>query len=823
VIILREIILFTKFSNLDLPLKSTKGNYQVNYVFSLNEIKSLIDTSLPFMIVIDFQYFLDFINIIKTKELNLLILIDRKDLSLVPENLNYKSAHYFTLPKEKDAIIKRIIDQLLMLELKENYNLLSYENLIHDELTLIANIGIAIAKNSTTYFGDNDFNITMNKSFENIYARSQSEICSIGLKNLAYSNDHNIEIEHFRKLKNGEISSYSITKHIIKPDSSVAIIKMHVDKIEYNKNDVTHMCIVQDITDSYTIEAALIESERSKSVLLSHLPGLAYRCKYDPDWTMEFVSKGCYELTGYYAESLLFNRDLAFNDLIAPEYHDLLWEEWKTTLKSHSPFRYQYQIITAKGVRKWVYELGEGIFDENDNVVALEGIIIDIDSQKKFELELKHKSEYDSWTNLHNRSYLEQEIIKDLDTKNYKNRALIGINLTSLQSLTPIYGYYYTQEIMKTISQALKELTKSNHPLFIAYENFLMFYIKKFSIKKDILNLIEKIKTKLGYILNKERVGCGIGVYIFEKDIQDIEQIFKNVIIATEKAISFDSLSISNVFYDVSMKNQILRENLIKKGFNTVIENNNHNKRLYLVYQPILDLKTNKISSFEALSRFNSLKLGELSPLEFIPILEVSKLIIPIGDMIINESLDFIHEINERFDTSTSISINISVIQLISDGFISNLITIINNKKINPSNIILELTETIFSKDFFEINNILNELRSYGIKIVIDDFGTGFSSLSRESELSIDGLKIDKLFIDKINEHNNEQVLTSDIISMSHKLNHIVVAEGVEHEYQKKYLIDNNCDKLQGFLFSKPLKKENAITFYEKHFKKGVQ
>ena len=99
------------------------------------------------------------------------------------------------------------------------------------------------------------------------------------------------------------------------------------------------------------MEKALNESERSKSVLLSHLPGLAYRCNYDYDWTMQYVSNGCYNLTGYPPESLLYNRDLSYNDIISPEYREAIRNEWKHVLSERKPFKYEYEIITASGRR----------------------------------------------------------------------------------------------------------------------------------------------------------------------------------------------------------------------------------------------------------------------------------------------------------------------------------------------------------------------------------------------------------------------------------------------------------------------------------------
>jgi PAS domain S-box-containing protein len=133
------------------------------------------------------------------------------------------------------------------------------------------------------------------------------------------------------------------------------------------------------------IEEALIESERSKSVFLSHLPGMAYRCNYDCEWTMQFVSAGCRELTGYPPESLLNNSEISFNSMIAPEYREPIRKEWDRIIAGRLPFNYEYEIITASGDRKWVLEKGQGVYNEQGEVVALEGIIIDISDRKAIE------------------------------------------------------------------------------------------------------------------------------------------------------------------------------------------------------------------------------------------------------------------------------------------------------------------------------------------------------------------------------------------------------------------------------------------------------
>ena len=157
------------------------------------------------------------------------------------------------------------------------------------------------------------------------------------------------------------------------------------------------------------------------------------------------------------------------------------------------------------------------------------------------------------------------------------------------------------------------------------------------------------------------------------------------------------------------------------------------------------------------------------------------------------------------------INVNISEIQLFSGGFVERFLQTISDMQVNPNNVAIELTESIFNAEYERINNILNTLRQAGVQIFLDDFGTGSSSLARERELNIDCLKIDKHFIDKLMEIDLTKAITGDIISMAHKMGHCVVAEGVEWDVQKQYLIANGCDKIQGFLVSKPLHEQEAL------------
>jgi PAS domain S-box-containing protein len=561
------------------------------------------------------------------------------------------------------------------------------------------------------------------------------------------------------------------------------------------------------------IEYNLIESERSKEVLLTHLPGLAFRCLNDENWTMLFVSNGSYELTGYYPESLLNNRDLSYNDLIAPEYRDRLRNEWDRCIKNHETFKHEYEIITAKGERKWVIEMGQPIYNDQGEPEALEGIVLDITDRKSVELNLRYYFEHDRWTHLKNRNVLEKHLYEDYMKGETVKRAVVGVNLGAMYFITLSHGFHYTQEYVRNIARALESLCTDNITLYNTYEYRFVFYIKGYKDKDEIALFCEKIKSTLDSVLGVERIGGGIGVVEIDKDNEyNVDLILRNLLIASERAVNGKPTEFEYCFFDVEMEVQMNREKDIQNDLNKIATTNRNDDNLFLLYQPIIDLSSNKIYGFEALSRLNTKKYGVVPPLEFINIAEKTRLIIPIGVKIIRKAFGFLKKLENMGYGNVNISINISAIQLIYSDFAQVVMNIIDEMEISPDNITFEITESVYVANYDKVNEIIGQLRLIGIHIAIDDFGKGYSSLAAELGLQANCLKIDKFFIDSIMTTDPDKAITSDIISMAHKLGHYVIAEGVEHELQKKYLVNCGCEKVQGFLFSKPVNKDEAIS-----------
>lgn len=622
----------------------------------------------------------------------------------------------------------------------------------------------------------------------------------------------------FDRFKADEIKDYTMEKRFIKPDGSIVWTDIHVSRLRgLADNQDLHLLLIEDITSYKEGEEKLIESERSKSVLLSNLPGMAYRCKYDPDWTMQFVSDGCYELTGYAAQALLDNRDLSYNDMIKPEYRTILYQKWEEVIGQKNPFRYEYEITTATGETKWVLELGEGVYSETGEVEALEGLVLDISDRKTAEEKLRHTAEHDPWTGLYNRRYLEDLLASDAGQPQTEKRAIIGINLNTMYLLSLSYGFGYSQAALKNVAEMLCSQCDENRMLFSSYEYRFVFYIKGYSDKAELSAFCERIANTISPLLTAERIGGGIGVVEIEEENKDnVELLLRKMLLATEKTIKEEDSELHVLFFDQETAAEIDREEKINREL-VEIAKGVDSDRLFLQYQPILDLATNRICGFEALARLQSRHFGLVPPNEIIPIAEKNKLIVPLGDLIIIKALQFLKSLETNGFTDTDVSINISAIQLLRADFSKNLIDKVRQWQINPARVTLELTESIFASNYDEINQIIRGLRAIGIKTAIDDFGTGYSSLAREREIYANFLKIDKHFIDKLLESSPDTAITSDIIAMGHKLGHTVIAEGVENESQLRYLKKHGCDLVQGYLISKPLAETLTIQFISQY------
>ncbi|NJM72346.1 MAG: EAL domain-containing response regulator [Scytonema sp. RU_4_4] len=228
-------------------------------------------------------------------------------------------------------------------------------------------------------------------------------------------------------------------------------------------------------------------------------------------------------------------------------------------------------------------------------------------------------------------------------------------------------------------------------------------------------------------------------------------------------------------------------------------------QQFLVYYQPIVDVHSGRIIAAESLLRWQHPELGMISPTELIPLAESTGLIVPISDWVLNSVCKQTKLWHNAGLTELRIAVNLSAHQLIQPNFSQKIINLLLGNNLVPDCLELELTENIIMQDINRAISTMKEVHSFGVKIAIDDFGAGYSSLSYLKLLPIHTLKIDRYFIQGIANDSQKAVITTALIQMAHNLNLHIVAEGVETEQELNFLRQYKCDAIQGFLFSCPL------------------
>ena len=419
-------------------------------------------------------------------------------------------------------------------------------------------------------------------------------------------------------------------------------------------------------------------------------------------------------------------------------------------------------------------------------------------------------------TELPNTESLKQKFSEDI-IRNKNSIAILMVKCDNLNLINLTLGYEYGDLVLKELGARIKTIQNKNIQLFKFTAEKFVLYIDHYEDKDELLSIIEKINglLKIPFIVNnmRQHVVIKIGVMEYKDTTKSLDKLLKDATIA----LNYVDISEGNNYslFNETMELNIQRAEIIERELRAAIIENDTSK-IYLVYQPIIDSNTNKIDGFEALARMNSEQFGFVSPMEFIDIAEKKQLIIPLSNLILKKAALFIANVIEIGFSNIRISVNISTIHLLQEDFVSTILNIAEETGIDGKNLELEITETIFMDNFHIVNKKLKELRAQGIHISLDDFGTGYSSFNRLTELNVDTLKIDQYFINKITDTNKDSMITRDIISIAHRLGLKTIAEGVELDIQKEYLLEYDCDKLQGYLFSKPVLEEEAIKILNK-------
>ena len=412
---------------------------------------------------------------------------------------------------------------------------------------------------------------------------------------------------------------------------------------------------------------------------------------------------------------------------------------------------------------------------------------------------------YDTLTDLPNRTLFEDRLTQALAVGQRANQmlAILFVSLDQLNRVNDTLGHPLGDLLLKEVASRLRLcVIESDTVARFGGEEFAIL-LRTIGQTRDVLEIIGTIREVLkpSFDLDGQELfgTASMGVSFFPLDGEDNQSLLKNAGIALYRAK--DAGGDNYQFYTADMNAIASKRLALETSLRQAIENG----ELLLHYQPRVVVDSGQIGGIEALVRWQHPLLGLVSPADFIPLAEETGLILPIGEWVLREACRQTRRWQEQGFNPMRVSVNISALQLQRQDLAETVAQILEETKLAPEFLELELTESSIMTNAEVTIGILTRLQTMGVMISIDDFGTGFSSLSYLKRLPIDALKIDQSFVRDVSTDQDDTALVMAIITLAHNLRLRVVAEGVETEEQWRFLHLLRCDEIQGFIFSKPL------------------
>lgn len=436
----------------------------------------------------------------------------------------------------------------------------------------------------------------------------------------------------------------------------------------------------------------------------------------------------------------------------------------------------------------------------------------DITAQKAAEQSIERLTHFDSLTELPNRAcFIERASwLTNQHTDHEHTFSILFADLNRFKELNDTRGHLAGDSALKQVARRFERCLAPDDLLArIGGDEFVIIHRR--SSNNSTAALAEKIIGSLTHPIEIEGqdsyLGVSIGSAEWPRDGNILSDLLAHADLAMYQAKSKGAHYIP---YDTNIGSNYQREFSLSNKLGDAIKNN----RLFLVYQPKVDLSSGRICGLEALMRWSDPEMGMISPAEFIPIAEKQNQMNKLGSWLITQACQQFKLWQSQGLTLTGrMAINISIAQLEHPDFYHTLVSTVEHAGLSPQMFELEVTESILMSDPDRAMEILTELDKQGFAITIDDFGTGYSSMSYLKKLNASVLKIDKSFIDNLTSDKGDQAIVKSIIELSHNFGMSVVAEGVETDAQLNALQALNCDMVQGYYFFKPISADeiNAL------------
>ena len=606
---------------------------------------------------------------------------------------------------------------------------------------------------------------------------------------------------HLQLMAGASVSSTALGNKVNRQE--IFWLDCHIQPIfDNNKNIIGLEAVMRDITK----EKQNYEKMQLASKVLQHsLEGIIVT---DKEKQIIFVNPSCTRISGYTQDEVFMQN----TSIISSGWHDEKFYEqmWK----SIDQIGYWFGEMNDRRKDGSLYAQETTICAIKNNggeITNYCAIISDISERKKMEDQVKNLAYYDYLTKLPNRFLFKEKLEHALKNaeRDQTSLALLFLDLDNFKIINDTHGHYYGDKLLQDVSLRILECIRKNDTIARLGGDEFTIFLEKAEDRNITVSIAEKISNRLNepYIIDDKLVytSPSIGIAFYPQDASNYTELLK----CADNAMYLSKEKGKNQinFFESALNDKIQEYHKIE----TQLRSSINNGELTLHYQPVVDLKTQKIQGAEALLRWNNPILGNVPPDVFIHHAEVSGFILEIGIWIIEEACRTIQHFYELGYTDLYISVNVSTKQLREKNFVETILSNLKRYNIKTKNFAIEVTETSLIEYIEDVLPKLQILTEKGISVLLDDFGTGYSSMAYLKKLPTDVVKIDRIFIKDLPEDQDDMQITVTIIAMSHALKKTVTAEGVETQEQLALLIKHGCNKIQGYYFYKPMPFDTFI------------
>lgn len=529
------------------------------------------------------------------------------------------------------------------------------------------------------------------------------------------------------------------------------------------------------------------------------------------------------------------NGRIGFLDIVTEEFRSLDYDTWKNrpitdviTLSDSKT-----QILGESWAGKVAFgpleaEINNGVVDtlhveirgtpnynSNNEFIGYRGAMSNITKRKVAENRAVFLALHDELTGLKNRRALNEDLATVLGQArgDLRKVAIVGVDLDGFKAVNDSYGHAAGDNLLTTVSRRLEQVIGGNGEIYRVGGDEFTLVLKNLPTDTCIAltnqiaaDTLKRMSEPFSLETHDVQIGASLGIAVFPDHALDAIDLLRRADLAMYAAKYQGKNRV--VWFEKQLDNEMSHRYLLETELRRAIAN----EELYLLYQPLVDTKTENLEAFEALVRWRHPEKGELSPADFIDVIEQNGLMPLLGEYVLDKACEFASGWpNIEGQQMPRISVNISASHMGDERFTEMVLNTVHKYSLPAELLELEITEDAIISDHQKASGVINTLRASGIVFSIDDFGTGQTSLRYLSNFPVRTMKIDRSFVKNIGLNDRATEITRSMIEMGSRLGYSVVAEGVEDVKQLEMLKNWNCPIVQGFLFSKPVSEENVL------------